>query len=82
MNKEDKLLHKIKFYDDTVMEQKILEVCLRVKKARIYQGITQQELAKKIKKKRNVISRIESEGGNITLKTLFDIVERGFKWKY
>ena len=78
---EKDLLQRANYYDDTVMDQKISEICFNIKKARVSAGITQLELAKKINKKRNVISRIESEGGNITLKTLFDIIERGLNGK-
>lgn len=34
-------------------------------------------LANRINKKRTFISKVENDGENITLKTLFDIVERG-----
>ena len=43
--------------------------------------MTQEDLAKKIDKKRTFISRVENDGENITLKTLFDIVERGLRGK-
>lgn len=39
--------------------------------------MTQAELACRINKKRTFISMVENDGKNITLKTLFDIVERG-----
>ena len=39
--------------------------------------MTQEQLANRIDKKRSFISEIESNSENITLKTLFDIVERG-----
>ncbi len=39
--------------------------------------MTQAELANRIDKKRTFISKVENDGENITLKTLFDIVERG-----
>ena len=32
-------------------------------------------------KKRTSISKIENDGGNITLKTLYDVVERGLGGK-
>ena len=34
-------------------------------------------MAKRINKKRTFISKVETDGENITLKTLFDVVERG-----
>lgn len=39
-------------------------------------SMTQEELTKKIDKNRTFISRVENDGENTTLKTLFDIVER------
>jgi len=43
--------------------------------------MTQEELGQLIDKKRTYISRIENNGSNITLSTLFDIVERGLGGK-
>lgn len=43
--------------------------------------MTQAELADRIEKKRSFISKVENDGGNITLKTLYDIVERGLGGK-
>lgn len=40
-------------------------------------NLTQEELAARINKKRSFISKIENDGENITLKTLFDVIERG-----
>ncbi len=39
--------------------------------------MTQEELGQLIDKKRTYISRVENNGSNITLSTLFDIVEKG-----
>ncbi|MBR6466097.1 MAG: helix-turn-helix transcriptional regulator, partial [Bacteroidales bacterium] len=39
--------------------------------------LTQQELATRVGKKREFISRIENDGSNLTIKTLRDIVEVG-----
>lgn len=44
-------------------------------------SMTQAELADRIEKKRSFISKVENDGGNITLKTLYDIVERGLGGK-
>ena len=53
-----------------------------IKEAREKQNLTQEELAQKVGKKRSYISRIEGvEGSNIKLKTLFEIVDKGFKGK-
>ena len=50
-----------------------------VKEAREKQNLTQEQLAQKVGKKRSYISRIESEdGNNIKIKTLIEIVEKGF----
>lgn len=57
------------------------KVGLLLKNAREKKKITQQELADLIDKKRPFISRIENGGSNITLKTLFEIVEKGLGGK-
>lgn len=50
-----------------------------LKETRELYNLTQEELAKKVGKKRSYISRIESEdGNNIKFKTLKDVVEKGF----
>ena len=43
--------------------------------------MTQAQLAERINKKRTFISKVENDGGNLTLKTLIDIVERGLGGK-
>ncbi|PUV22694.1 MULTISPECIES: helix-turn-helix domain-containing protein [Sphingobacterium] len=57
------------------------KIGLLLKKAREERHITQSELAELIDKKREYISRVENNGSNITLKTLFDIVEKGLGGK-
>ena len=52
-----------------------------LKKAREEKHLTQEQLGKIIDKKRTYISRVENDGSNITLKTLFDIVEKGLGGK-
>lgn len=52
-----------------------------LKKAREEKHLTQSELAEIIDKKREYISGIENNGGNITLKTLYDVVEKGLGGK-
>ncbi len=50
-----------------------------LKEAREKEKLTQEELAKRIGKKRSYISRIEGlEGNNIRIKTLKEVVEKGF----
>jgi DNA-binding XRE family transcriptional regulator len=52
-----------------------------LRKAREDKNLTQAELAEMVDKKREYISRIENNGSNLTLKTLFDIVEKGLGGK-
>ena len=53
------------------------KIGLQLKKAREEKQLTQTELGNLVDKKREYISKIENDGSNITLKTLFDIVEKG-----
>lgn len=57
------------------------KIGLLLKKAREEKQLTQADLAELVDKKREYISRIENNGGNLTLKTLFDIVEKGLGGK-
>ena len=53
-----------------------------LKKVRLNRNLTQTQLADKVGKKRSYISRIEGEdGNNIKLKTLIEVVEKGFGGK-
>lgn len=52
-----------------------------LRKAREDKNLTQAELAEMVDKKREYISRIENNGSNLTLKTLYDIVEKGLGGK-
>ena len=52
-----------------------------LRKAREDKHLTQSELADLVDRKREYISRIENNGSNLTLKTLFDIVEKGLRGK-
>ena len=52
-----------------------------LKKAREEKNLTQQQLGNIVDKKRTYISRVENNGSNLTLKTLFDIVEKGLGGK-
>lgn len=58
-------------------ELHVFRVGLKIREARKQLHMTQEELAKKIDKKRSFISKVENDGSNITLTTLFDIVEKG-----
>lgn len=57
------------------------KIGLLLKKAREEKHLTQEQLAELVDKKRTYISRIENDGSNITLKTLYDIVEKGLGGK-
>lgn len=57
------------------------KIGLLLKKAREDKNLTQNELANIVDKKREYISKIENNGSNITLKTLFNIVEKGLGGK-
>ena len=57
------------------------KIGLLLKKARQEKHLTQTELGELVDKKREYISRIENNGSNLTLKTLYDIVEKGFGGK-
>ncbi len=58
-----------------------LRIGLKIRMAREKRAMTQAQLAARIDKKRTFISKIENDSGNVTLKTLIDIVERGLGGK-
>ncbi len=62
-------------------ELEALRIGFKIKSAREALNLTQEQLAAKIDKKRTFISKVENDGENITLRTLFDIVERGLGGK-
>jgi transcriptional regulator with XRE-family HTH domain len=57
------------------------KIGLLLKKAREEKHLTQEQLAALVDKKRTYISRVENDGSNMTLKTLFEIVEKGLGGK-
>ena len=57
------------------------KIGLLLRKAREEKKMTQEQLASLINKKRTYISRVENDGSNVTLKTLYDIVEKGLGGK-
>ena len=67
--------------DSLERELESLRLGIQIRNARERQHITQEQLAKRIDKKRTYISRIENDGANLTIKSLFDIVERGLGGK-
>lgn len=58
-----------------------LRVGLQIRKAREARKMTQSQLAEKIGKERSFISKVESDGKNLTLSTLYDIVTNGLGGK-
>jgi len=62
-------------------EFKSLRVGLLLREAREQKHMTQDQLGQIIDKKRSFISRIENDASNMTLKTLYDIVEKGLGGK-
>lgn len=67
--------------DELEREFQSIKIGLLLKKAREDKQLTQSELGGLVDKKREFISRIENNGSNITLKTLYDIVEKGLGGK-
>lgn len=67
--------------DELDREVESFKIGLILRKAREDKSLTQQQLADIIDKKRTYISRVENDGSNLTLKTLFDIVEKGLGGK-
>ncbi len=63
--------------DELEREFQGFKIGLLLKKARKEKQLTQTELGELVDKKREYISRIENNGSNITLKTLYEIVEKG-----
>ena len=54
-----------------------LQVGLQIRNARKSLHMTQSQLAEKIGKERSFISKVENDGQNLTLATLYDIVSKG-----
>ena len=67
--------------DELERDAESFKVGLLLKKAREEKRLTQEQLADLVDKKRTYISRVENDGSNMTLKTLFDIVEKGLGGK-
>ena len=67
--------------DELERDFESFKIGLLLKKAREEKKLTQQELGNIVNKKRTYISRVENNGSNLTLKTLFDIVEKGLGGK-
>lgn len=54
-----------------------LMIGCQIRNGRLKLDLTQEDLAMRIGKKREFISRIENDGSNLTIKTLREIVEVG-----
>jgi DNA-binding XRE family transcriptional regulator len=67
--------------DELERDFESFKIGLLLRKAREDKHLTQSELADLVDRKREYISRIENNGSNLTLKTLFDIVEKGLGGK-
>lgn len=67
--------------DQLDREFETFKIGLLLRKAREDKNLTQNQLAELVNKKRTYISRVENNGSNLTLKTLFDIVEKGLGGK-
>jgi len=67
--------------DELERDSEGFKIGLLLRSAREGKQLTQAELAELVNKKREYISRVENNGSNITLKTLFDIVEKGLGGK-
>lgn len=67
--------------DELEREFESFKIGLLLRKAREEKNLTQEQLGELVDKKRTYISRIENNGSNLTLKTLYDIVEKGLGGK-
>ena len=67
--------------DQLDREFESVKIGVLLRKAREEKNMTQEQLADLIDKKRTYISRVENNGSNLTLKTLYDIVEKGLGGK-
>lgn len=63
--------------DELERDFESFKIGLLLRKAREEKNLTQEQLGELVGKKRTYISRVENNGSNLTLKTLFDIVEKG-----
>ena len=67
--------------DKLEREFETFSIGVLLRRAREERNLTQKELAELIDKKTAYVSKLENEGSNLTLKTLFDIVEKGLGGK-
>ncbi len=62
-------------------EAEAFTIGIMLREAREQKQLTQEQLGQLVDKKRTYISRVENDGSNLTLKTLYDIVEKGLGGK-
>jgi ribosome-binding protein aMBF1 (putative translation factor) len=67
--------------DELDREIEAFKIGILIRQARESRKMTQEELGKVISKKRSYISRVENDGSNMNLKTLYVIVEKGLGGK-
>ena len=67
--------------DELERDFEAFKIGMLLRNAREKKNLTQEQLGQIVNKKRTYISRVENDGSNITLKTLFDIVEKGLGGK-
>ena len=67
--------------DELERDFESFKIGLLLRKAREDKNLTQEQLGELVDKKRTYISRVENNGSNLTLKTLYDIVEKGLGGK-
>ncbi len=67
--------------DELERDFESFNIGLLLRNAREEKKLTQEQLGELIDKKRSYISRVENNGSNVTLKTLFAIVEKGLGGK-
>jgi DNA-binding XRE family transcriptional regulator len=67
--------------DELERDFESFKIGMLLRNAREEKKLTQEQLGELIDKKRTYISRVENNGSNLTLKTLYDIVEKGLGGK-
>ena len=76
---EDKYIGRRGPADRERYEKEISDLMIgyQIRNGRLKLDLTQEDLAERIGRKREFISRIENDGSNLTIRTLRDIVEVG-----
>lgn len=63
------------FNENFIAESERLEIALALRTLRENEGLTQRQLAEKVKKPQSTIARIENGNINVTFKTMNDIAK-------